>query len=97
MPRISQIIAVEAVLELTASERDDYLPWLVSMLERSPARVAVSQVADDWQTNELVEVATRAARDLDRLERRRAAWRHPDRFVDDPHIPSLLAFALRFC
>ncbi len=98
MLRHPQIIAAEAVLELTASERDDSLAWLVSMLEQSPARVALHHVADEWRASEIGEIvgiAARAARHLDGLERRRAVWRHPDQFVDDPHIPALLAFALR--
>ncbi len=91
---------IAGLLELVASERPELLAPLVEALEHSPARPGLAEVAEVWgvrsedRAAELGAVAMRAARHLDRLERRRpGTWRHPRQVVDSPKVQALVILA----
>ncbi len=91
--------AVAGLLEAIASERPDLLAEVVEVLEHSPARHGLAEVADVWGIQsgdraELGAVALKASAHLDRLERRRpGTWRHPGQVVDAPNVQALASFA----
>ncbi len=89
--------ALMAVLELAASERKELLPWLLDVILHSPARWTALEHGRRWQTrpevDELAGLVLKTARDLDRLERSRRAWRHPRQVVEAPHLATLYSFA----
>ena len=90
---------VAALLELVASDRPDILGPLIEALEHGPASCGLAEVAEVWgirpedRAADLGTVAVRAAKHLDRLERRRAGWRHPGQVVDAPNCQALASFA----
>ncbi len=91
---------VAGLLELVASERPDLLGPLVEVLELGPAGRGLAEVSEVWGIRsedlaaDLGPVAVRAAKHLDRLERRRpGTWRHPDQVVDAPNIEALATLA----
>ncbi len=91
---------VAGLLELVASERPDLLGPLAEALEHSPARPGLAEVAEVWgvrpedRAADLGAVAMRAARHLDRLERRRPGmWRKPGQVVDAPNVQALATLA----
>ncbi len=87
--------AVTAILELVASERDDYILWLLDTLKSSPVRFVILNLHSEWQADNpkaFAAVVIKAVHDLDRLEKRRS-WRNPGQVVEDPHIPALNSFA----
>ena len=86
---------VAAMIELIASHRPDLLPIYLDMASNSPARFAVLELASDFdvrETADLHPVALKVVADLDRLERRRGGWRHPQQVVPTPNLGGLLHF-----
>ena len=83
------------MLELVASQRPDLLPVYLDMAANSPARFAVLELASDLKVREIQDlypVVLKIIADLDRLEKRRAGWRHPNQIVTDPNVGGLLYF-----
>ncbi len=89
------IIEVASLLEIVASERPELLVPLCETLRSGPAFQIVLDLARDWHVEpaELAAVASRAARQLGRLEMRRGQWRHPSLVVDSPNVRALSHFA----
>ncbi len=83
------------MMELVASQRPDLLPIYLDMVSNSPARFAVLELAKDLGVREvpdLYPVVLKISTDLDRLERKRTGWRHPQQIVHDPNVGGLLYF-----
>lgn len=86
---------IAGVLELVASQRPDLLPIYLDMVSNSPGRFAVLELASDLKvrdTQALYPVVLKISADLDRLEKRRAGWRHPRQIVSSPNVVGLLYF-----
>ncbi len=86
---------IAGMLELVASQRPDLLPIYLDMVSNSPARFAVLELASDLNVREpqnLYPVVLKISADLDRLEKRRTGWRHPQQIVAAPHVAGLLYF-----
>ncbi len=86
---------VAAMMELVASQRPDLLPIYLDMVSNSPARFAVLELASDLGVREprdLYPVVLKISADLDRLERKRTGWRHPQQIVHEPNVGGLLYF-----
>lgn len=86
---------IAAMLELVASQRPDLLPIYLDMVANSPARFAILELASDLKVREIQDlrsVVLKISADLDRLERRRTGWRHPQQIVARPNIIGLLYF-----
>ena len=86
---------IASILELVASQRPDLLPTYLDMVANSPARFAVLELASDLKVKEiqnLYPVVLKIIADLDRLERRRTGWRHPQQIVTNPNVAGLLYF-----
>ncbi len=83
-----------AALELVASEDPDLLPFVVEALAASPARSVVLELAklfDVRQPGELAARATRAASQLDRLEKNASRrWTDPREFLGPQALPAAL-------
>ena len=87
--------SIAAMLELVATQRPDLLPVYLDLAANSPARFAVLELATELavrETQDLYPVVLKICADLDRLERRRAGWKHPRQIVTDPNIGGLLYF-----
>ncbi len=87
--------SIAGMLELVASHRPDLLPVYLDMIANSPARFAVLELAKDLKVREpqdLYPVVMKIIADLDRLEKRRTGWRHPQQIVTKPHVGGLLYF-----
>ncbi len=91
---------VAGLLEVVASERPDLLGPLIEALEHSPAGRGLAQVAEVWDvrpedhSEDLSKLAVCASKHLDRLEKYRTGWRHPNQMVDEPNVQALVSFAL---
>ncbi len=86
---------IAAMLELVASQRPDLLPIYLDTVSNSPARFAILELASDLKVREIQDlhpVVLKISADLDRLERRRTGWRHPQQIVAKPHVVGLLYF-----
>ncbi len=86
---------IAAMLEIVASQRPDLLPIYLDMVANSPARFAVLELASDLgvrETQDLYPVVLKITADLDRLERKRTGWRHPQQLVNNPNVRGLLYF-----
>lgn len=90
-PAIDPLVTL---LELTATERPELLPWLLSILPHSAASYMLEQLAEEWEVKpgEIHRRADAAARDLDRLESGGAA--EPYR-MSLPDLAALFHFALK--
>ncbi len=96
---------IAGLLEVIASERPDLLGPVVATLKLdSDSSGGLQELASSWEVrsptpasgrSELFEVALKAARDLDRLEKRRGGWRHPREVVEEPNLTVLYSFTLR--
>ncbi len=87
--------SIASVLELVASHRPDLLPVYLDTVANSPARFAVLELASDLkvrETQDLYPVLLKISADLDRLERRRTGWQHPQQIVAQPKVLGLLYF-----
>ena len=87
--------SLAAMIELLASQRPDLLPVYLDMAGNSPVRVAILELVSEFDVREptgLCEAALKTRTDLDRLEKRRGGWRHPQQVVTQPHIGALLYF-----
>ncbi len=83
------------MLELVVSHRPDLLPVYLDMVANSPARFAILELAKDLKAREVQDlkpIVLKIVADLDRLEKRRSGWRHPDQIVDQPNVVGLLYF-----
>ncbi len=83
------------MMELVASQRPDLMPVYLDMVANSPARFAVLELASDLGVKEIPDlypVVLKICADLDRLERKRSGWRHPQQIVADPNVGGLLYF-----
>ncbi len=83
------------MMELVASQRPDLLPIYLDMVSNSPARFAVLELASDLGVREprdLYPVMLKISADLDRLERKRTGWRHPQQLVHEPNVGGLPYF-----
>ncbi len=89
--RGSSFDAVVAVLELVASGRPEMLEFQLETLLNSPMGFAVHDLASDldvpWERVSFT--LYRACLDLDRLEKRRGAWRDPEKILQSPNIAAL--------
>lgn len=86
---------IASMLELVASQRADLLPVYLDMVANSPARFAVLELASDLnvkETQDLYPIVLKIVADLDRLERRRTGWQHPQQIVSTPNVGGLLYF-----
>ncbi len=86
---------IAGMLEIVASHRPDLLPIYLDTVANSPARFAVLELASDLnvrETQDLHPVVLKISADLDRLERRRTGWRHPQQIVAKPNVVGLLYF-----
>lgn len=86
---------IAGMLELVASHRPDLLPIYLDMVANSPARFAVLELASDLKVREvenLHPVLLKISADLDRLEKRRTGWRHPEQIITSPNVVGLLYF-----
>ena len=84
---------IAGMLELVASHRPDLLPIYLDMVANSPARFAVLELASDLKVRDvdnLYPVLLKVSADLDRLEKRRTGWRHPEQIVNRPNVVGLL-------
>lgn len=84
---------VVAMIELIASQRPDLLSIYLDLASNSPARYAVLELVEDFnvrETKDLHQAVIKAVADLDRLERRRGGWRHPEQVVSSPNVGGLL-------
>jgi len=87
--------SLAAMIELMVSQRPDLLPAYLDMASNSPVRIAMLELATEFKLHEpgeLYEIALKTGADLDRLEKRRGGWRHPQQVVQQPHIGGLLYF-----
>ncbi len=86
---------IASMMELVASQRPDLLPIYLDTVSNSPARFAVLELASDLGVREpqdLYPVVLKITADLDRLERKRTGWRHPQQLVSNPNVGGLLYF-----
>ncbi len=84
--------AAAAVLELSGSERPELLDFQIEALLNSPFRFCLQQLARDFEVPlaKLGLVIHRACHHLDRLEKRRAAWRDPAKVLESPNVAALV-------
>ena len=85
-------------LELTASELPELLPWLIDVVQNSPARWMIHQLEETWGVRSVVDLGSgvlKAVRDLDRLEARPGHWRHARHIVHDPCLAALHDIAVK--
>ena len=86
---------IAATLELVAGQRPDLLPVYLDIVANSPARFAVLELASDLDvrdSHDLHPVVLKISADLDRLEKRRTGWQHPQQIVAHPNVAGLLHF-----
>lgn len=86
---------IAGMLELVASHRPELLPIYLDMVANSPARFAILELATDLKVREVQDlspVVLKIIADLDRLEKRRTGWRHPEQIVTQPNVVGLLFF-----
>lgn len=83
--------AVVAVLELTASECPELLDFQLETFLNSPMRFAVLELttAFDVPHEKLALTVYKACLDLDKLEKRRGAWRDPAQVLESPNVAAL--------
>ncbi len=86
------VAAVAEILEVTASGSPHLLDFQLDVILKSPARSAVYELATafDVAHDEVGQTVYRACLDLDRLERRRGAWRDPATILKSPNLSALL-------
>ncbi len=91
MTRESSFNAVVALLEVTASGHPRMVDFQLRTILDSPARSAVYDLASalDVPHHQVGRIIHRACVDLDRLERRRGAWRDPAAVLDSPNLAAL--------
>lgn len=87
--------AAISLLELTASESPQLLPWAVQVLRSSGAGLALAKIATDWGADVeiLAPVVLKAVADLDTLIRCRKLWRRPEQVLRLPNAKAIADLA----
>lgn len=88
----SPLQGLVAVLELIASSRPDLLDLQLETLLNSVMRFGVRELAGvlDVPVERMGLTVYRACLDLDRLEKRRGAWRDPGKVLESPNVAALV-------
>ena len=83
--------AAVVALELAASECPPLLDFLLETISNSPMRFAAFVLASDLSVplDEVGPTIYRASLGLDKLEKRRGAWRDPGEILESPNIAAL--------
>ncbi len=84
--------SVVALLEVTASGHPRLVDFQLRTILNSPARSAVYDLASAFNVphDQVGQTVYKACIDLDRLERRRGAWRDPAKIIGSPNLAALL-------
>ena len=88
----SPLQAVVAALELAASERPQLLDFELDTFLNSPIQFAVRELASVFGVplEQVGRTVYKACLDLDKLGRRRGAWKDPGETLESPNVAALL-------